>query len=321
MKRLDRFFIVLFVCVFCMGIASIADETITLTTYYPAPYGAYDTVRFSPIARPGSGSEATGDVYYDIDDDTIYYWDGSAWQTFGGFWTASGDDIHNANSDNVGIGITNPEAQLHVEGDGFYFYGGSGDVTGDGLITVSDAGFASQWLSGARTLTKSQLARADINGDGQVTYLDASLIMNYCVGNITLDEARHSVGKRIAGAAVRIDYSGNVGIGGAPGTAPQGQLDVNGSIVQRGVTVLHADYVFEPEYELESIEEHAEYMWQYKHLKAVPKGKVDENGQEMLEIGSHRRGLLEELEKAHIYIQQLNEKVKALETQIKESEG
>ena len=45
---------------------------------------------------------------------------------------------------------------------------------------------------------------------------------------------------------------------------PQGALDVNGPILQRGGD-LHADYVFEDDYPLESIEEHSESMWREKH--------------------------------------------------------
>lgn len=108
----------------------------------------------------------------------------------------------------------------------------------------------------------------------------------------------------------------NFGIGT---TNPGGKLDVNGTIYQRG-SQLHADYVFGPDYELESIAEHAKYMWKNKGLKAVPRVKLDESGQEALEIGAHRRGLLEELEKAHIYIEQLNERIKALEAKIRELE-
>jgi hypothetical protein len=66
--------------------------------------------------------------------------------------------------------------------------------------------------------------------------------------------------------------SGNIGIGTGD---PKGKLDVNGSIYQRGKR-LHADYVFEPDYKLESIEEHSEFMWAHRHLKAIPKGEVDE---------------------------------------------
>jgi hypothetical protein len=98
---------------------------------------------------------------------------------------------------------------------------------------------------------------------------------------------------------------GNVGIGTA---TPAGKLDVNGSIFQRGVQ-LFADYVFEPTYSLESIEDHAAFMWANKHLPAVGERKVDEQGREVVEIGSRLRALLEELEKAHIYIADLNGKV------------
>lgn len=104
---------------------------------------------------------------------------------------------------------------------------------------------------------------------------------------------------------VRIQSGGNVGIGTIN---PLGKLDVNGSIFQRGV-VLHADYVFEPAYTLESIEEHADFMWNNKHLPAVEGRKVDENGREIVEIGARMRGLLEELEKAHIYISSLSDRI------------
>ncbi len=113
-----------------------------------------------------------------------------------------------------------------------------------------------------------------------------------------------------------ISYIG-VGIGT---TNPMGTLDVNGSIYQRGV-YLHADYVFELGYELESIEQHSEFMWQHKHLKAIPKAKLDENGQEIIEVGAHRRGIVEELEKAHIYIEQLHKRINELQQRNENTEG
>ena len=108
--------------------------------------------------------------------------------------------------------------------------------------------------------------------------------------------------------------TGNVGINTE---IPQGTLDVNGSIYQSG-GVLHADYVFEPDYKLESITEHADFMWKNKHLKAIPKANVDENGVETIEIGAHRKGIVEELEKAHIYIAQLEERISRLEELLNE---
>lgn len=111
--------------------------------------------------------------------------------------------------------------------------------------------------------------------------------------------------------------TGNIGIGT---TNPQGKLDVNGSIYQRGGQ-LHADYVFDENYQLESIEEHAEFMWKNKHLPAIPKAKTDENGFEVIEVGSHRKGIVEELEKAHIYIHQLENKLSSLEKRLSELES
>lgn len=117
------------------------------------------------------------------------------------------------------------------------------------------------------------------------------------------------------GSAERITVlqtSGNVGIGTA---TPLGKLDVNGTIFQRGIQI-HADYVFEPDYTLESIEDHAAFMWNNKHLPALGARKVDQQGREVVEIGAQMRGMLEELEKAHIYISSLNEKVVEKDVQL-----
>jgi hypothetical protein len=113
-----------------------------------------------------------------------------------------------------------------------------------------------------------------------------------------------------------IDQDGNVGIGT---TDPQGKLDVHGAIYQHN-TAIHPDYVFESDYELESIEEHAKFMWKEKHLKAVPPASQDENGQYVVEYGSLNMGMLEELEKAHIYIAQLNESIRKQQKMIEDQQ-
>jgi hypothetical protein len=93
------------------------------------------------------------------------------------------------------------------------------------------------------------------------------------------------------------------------------KLIVNGPFIHN-VQGNSADYVFESSYQLISIEDQSRFMWKNKHLPAVPKRKVDENGNEVIEIGEYQRGLLEELEKAHIYISRLNEKLKEKDDQI-----
>jgi len=73
------------------------------------------------------------------------------------------------------------------------------------------------------------------------------------------------------------------------------------------------DGVFEPDFELPSIEEHAELMWANKYLPAIgptlpkqPMNVTDKMGK-----------MLNELEKAHIYIEQLNERIERLEAESK----
>jgi hypothetical protein len=135
------------------------------------------------------------------------------------------------------------------------------------------------------------------------------------VDNSDADKFKIGVGTNFGPSSttrLTLTSGGLLGIGT---TSPQGALDVNGSIYQRG-GVLHADYVFESNYDLESIEEHAKFMWEHKQLPAIPGAQMDENGLEVIEVGSHRRGMLEELEKAHIYIAQLHQLNQELEVRL-----
>jgi hypothetical protein len=98
------------------------EESITITTYYPSPYGVYRTMRLSPSSRPDSCQE--GELYYDDGTgsyDAGLYWcdDTPAWQAFGGggFWAVSPsdpNDIYNTNTGNIGIGTASPGAKLEV---------------------------------------------------------------------------------------------------------------------------------------------------------------------------------------------------------------
>lgn len=67
-------------------------------------------------------------------------------------------------------------------------------------------------------------------------------------------------------------------------------------------------------YKLETIEEHSDFMWKNKHLPAVPKSTKDPQGLDIVNVGEQRRGMLEELEKAHVYISQLQAEIKQLKS-------
>lgn len=71
------------------------------------------------------------------------------------------------------------------------------------------------------------------------------------------------------------------------------------------------DYVFHNTYKLESIEEHSEFMFSKKHLPAVKSARYIKNTNDL-----KKEVILEELEKAHIYIHQVNERLKILENKL-----
>jgi len=94
----------------CFSQESITIESITITTYYPSPYGVYDqmrankmvigdpdststpspdtngVVRFKGISSDPTGFNDTkpGALYYNTSDDEFKYHDGTGWQALGG---------------------------------------------------------------------------------------------------------------------------------------------------------------------------------------------------------------------------------------------
>ena len=57
-------------------------------------------------------------------------------------------------------------------------------------------------------------------------------------------------------------------------------------------------------------------MWKNKHLPAVAPARYDENGKRVIELGASSVEILEELEKAHIYIEQLHKDIRRLEERL-----
>lgn len=109
-----------------------------------------------------------------------------------------------------------------------YFQGGSGDVTGNGVVDIYDVLKILHYLNGnvhlGEDFTPEMRAEADVNGDGNIDTLDARLILHMTAGNYaTLEEAQF-VGKQVSDRAFDIDDDGYVRIkylGGGSG-------DVNG---------------------------------------------------------------------------------------------
>jgi len=113
---------------------------------------------------------------------------------------------------------------------------------------------------------------------------------------------------------VIFEPGGNVGIGIKNPNYKfdvDGDINITGNYYTNGAKSNFADFVFSDNYNLESIEEHAAFMWKNKHLPALKSAK--ELSQSNYSITERSEQMLEELEKAHIYIEQLNREIKNLE--------
>ena len=111
-----------------------------------------------------------------------------------------------------------------------------------------------------------------------------------------------------------------VGTGGGPAIRldENGNLTVKGGIVTTGgggacTAVDPCDAVFDPEvYTVPTIEAHGAEMWANQRLPAMDPVGPDHP----LDMSKSMVRMLNELEHAHIFIQQLNDRVKELETQL-----
>ncbi|MFA5177471.1 MAG: tail fiber domain-containing protein [Candidatus Omnitrophota bacterium] len=175
---------------------SLAEETITITTYYPSPYGVYREMRAKRIA--------IGDNYLDHENYTWEEADGD-----GGDIDYLADLVVEGN---VGIGTTNPLSLLSVgagpsvgAGTPLYVYGDSGG-----------SGYGAMAKFQRNTEEKNMYLRALSN---LYTTVESSGGLGLVVG--ATDSATGTLG-------LYIPTSGNVGIGS---TGPLYKLDVAGNIV------------------------------------------------------------------------------------------
>ncbi|MBN1781529.1 hypothetical protein JW948_10415 [bacterium] len=199
-----------------------------------------------------------------------------------------------------GLGSTAMGSNTIASGEFSTAIGANSSATGDYAIAIG---------TGTRAGSYEMLAIGQYNiGTGSAdTWETGDPIFEIGVGSGPSDRVN----------ALEVLKSGNVGIGVRP---LSGKLEVegnvrisngnciitNGSYLDDGQTLNVPDYVFEPGYEIESIDAHAQFMWQHKHLPAVTSADEIKSSKSGYNMSERREQILEELEKAHIYIEQLH---------------
>ncbi len=180
-----------------------------------------------------------------------------------------------ANGGNVGIGDSSPDASLNVE---------RSDGSAQVLIEETNG---TQTGRDMLVLTNNGNPQIRLNNEGSVN-------LSWTIGagsNFTVKNDSGTVVSRLS---------------------PTGDLIINGSITTAGgVCGGGCDLVFDPETKIESISEHALLMWTNSYLPAV--GPTVENTP--INLTQKTGGMLNELEKAHIYIEQLHKRLGKVEVE------
>ena len=117
---------------------------------------------------------------------------------------------------------------------------------------------------------------------------------------------------------IRIDQSGNVGIGT---TSPQHLLHVAGTIGAEEVIVSSngADYVFEPEYKLEPLADVAKFVAEKHHLPDIP--SAEEMKEEGLSVGEMQAKLLAKIEELTLHAIQSEKENRELRERLERMEA
>lgn len=185
-------------------------------------------------------------------------------------------------TNNIGMGTNAPSQPLHIRG------------TAAGMFIENVAG-----STGARSVMN-----LTNNGRPDIIMANAGTGREWSFGGGTNFVMKTgTLGSTDAAKTKHFDLNGNTG-----------NLTITGTITTAGSCSGGCDLVFEEDYDLMSIEDRAELMFKNKYLPNV--GATPENGP--FNLSEKVGGILNELEHAHIYIAQLNERISMLEAQLGE---
>ena len=177
-------------------------------------FNAYDSTNNTGTPTYLLGTDASGNVVKTLSSSAP-----------GSLWAASGNDIYNTNSANVGIGTTNPTQKLHLDGNNYntatrttFLIRDVGNNYNQGDNAIDIVMRSRYWSGDQNTSQNSKIRHLKDNSNGS-----------------TGTQLRFSTTTRGAGDSsdkMTILASGNVGIGE---TGPVNKLNVNGDIGYIGV--------------------------------------------------------------------------------------
>jgi hypothetical protein len=242
-------------------------------------------------------SRGTGSVRFDqeMDKDNLYLYNSDASKIYM-TWKENG---------NIGVGTTNPNAKLDVQGS-------AGTV--QLLVKPNSTGTAIAKIAG--------------NGNAHA-HLDIDAAYSSYIDFLSAGNTKWQIGRpsgtydfeiynsNLSSASLFIQStSGNVGIGT---TDTKGyKFAVNGDAIFNKVKVKQypwPDYVFYPDYKLLTLREVEAFIQRNKHLPGVPSAKeVEDKG---LDVGESQAVLLKKIEELTLYIIEQQKEIESLKEEIK----
>ena len=203
----------------------------------------------------------------------------------------------------VGIGTDNPDEKLHLIG--------TASISGNIGLTSDLA-----WMTGQHTLELQNEDAGDVVLALHRKGHSAANIRHNATGGLTLNGSGSNTANHLF-----ISGTGKVGVGSKDFGSHQ--FVVEGSVGARKVVVQPtsgwADFVFDDNYDLISLEDVATFIETHQHLPEIPsEAEVKENG---IDVGAMDAKLLQKIEELTLYLIEQNKEIKALKEKVEKLEG